>query len=704
MSTARSFARSFSGGEVTPEFWGQIADAKFQTGLALCKNFKVLPHGPVENRAGTQFVRKAKNNGVPVRLIPFEFSDTQTMVLEFGDQYIRFHTMGATVESSPGVAYEVSTPYAQADLFDIHYVQSADVLTLVHPNYAPRELRRLGPTSWTLTTIMFAPTISAPSTPTATATTAASPSGLRTYAYVITATNADGEESLASGSASCSNNLLQTGAYNTLTWSAVTGAVRYSVYRQSNGLYGYIGTTDALTYKDDSADQNTPDISKTPANVDTTLAGGAGDYPGAVSYFEQRRVFAGTINKPQNLWMTRSATESNLNYSIPVRDADRVAIKVSSRKVNRVRHIVPLTNMVLLTSSAAWRVTSTTSDAITPSSIDVKAQSSVGANNVQPLIVGNNILYATARGGRLREMAYSFQAQGYTSGDLTLRAPHLFMGKTIKDLAYSEAPYPVVWAVSSSGKLIGCTYVPEQQIAPLFQYTTGDDTGDKFVSVCVVPEGDEDAHYVAVQRTVNGTSVTCIERFASRALSTDYQDSANYSEPVPTDCVFLDASLTYNGAPATVFTGLGHLEGRTVVALADGCVTPPMVVTSGQVTIDQPASRVTIGLQIDAQLRTLPMVFEGVMAFGQGRPKNVSRAWLRVFRSCAVQAGPSLDRLVEVKQRTTEALGSPPNLRTDEIQIDMLPGVQSGGQVYVRHTNPLPLTITSMTIEADVSG
>ena len=87
------------------------------------------------------------------------------MVLEFGDSYIRFHTQGETLltNDTPPVPYEVPTPYAAADLFSIHYVQSADVMTLVHQNYAPMELARLGALNWTLTAINFGAPIASPS-------------------------------------------------------------------------------------------------------------------------------------------------------------------------------------------------------------------------------------------------------------------------------------------------------------------------------------------------------------------------------------------------------------------------------------------------------------------------------------------------------------------------------------------------------------
>ena len=167
MPNTRIYNRSFGGGEMSPEMFGRIDDTKFQTGVATMRNFIALPQGPAENRPGFQFVREVKDSSKKVRLIPFTFSVTQTVVIEMGAGYFRFHTNGATILSG-SVPYEVANPYAEAELFDIHYVQSADVMTLVHPNHAPRELRRLGATNWVLSAINFAPVVAPPTSVTVT--------------------------------------------------------------------------------------------------------------------------------------------------------------------------------------------------------------------------------------------------------------------------------------------------------------------------------------------------------------------------------------------------------------------------------------------------------------------------------------------------------------------------------------------------------
>lgn len=766
----RSFSRSFSGGEVTPEFFGQVTDAKYQTGLALCRNFRILPHGPAQNRAGFEFVREVKDSTKLVRLLPFEYSTTQTMVLETGDTYFRFHTQGATLLSA-GVPYEVATTYAQADLFGIKYVQSADVLTLVHTTYTPNELRRLAALNWTIGAIAFATTLVPPTNVTALATLGGTPGTPTTHSYAVTSVASNNiDESLVSiislqvaaqatitaitqanpgvlttaavhklavgdpvnvsgvlgmtqinlsnltvnsvpttstltlalngvpidttafgaytsgGSIflnGVKNNLFDTGAFNTIAWAIAAGALRYNVYKRSNGLWGYVGQASGTTFIDNNI---TPDLAKTPPEANNPFVG-AGNYPGAVTYFEQRRCFAGTVNQPQNMWLTRSGTESNLTYSIPTRDSDSIQFRVVARQANTVRHLVPLTNLLALTSSAEWRVTSVNTDALTPTSISVKPQSYIGANNAQPVIVNNNVIYTAARGGHVREMAFNWQAGGYITGDLSLRAPHLVDGLDIIDMAFSKSPYPIIWAVSSNGKLLGLTYVPEQQIGAWHWH----DTDGLFESVCVVAEGVEDVLYAVIRRTIGGVQKRYVERMRPRAWATQ------------ADAFHVDAGLTYVGAPATVMSGLGHLEGKTVSILADGAVHRQLVVTGGSVTLDVAASKVHIGLPITADLQTLPLALE-IPGFGQGTKKNVNKVFLRVKDSSGIFSGPDFNSLTEAKIRTTESYGTPPALQTREIEIVNKAAWSDSAQVCVRQSDPLPLTIIAMTLDVATGG
>lgn len=775
MPNVRTLQRSFAGGEMSPEMFGRIDDVKYQTGAATMKNFIATPQGPAENRAGFAFVREVKDSTKRTRLIPFTYSTTQTMVIELSPGYIRFHTQGGTLMSG-GVPYEIANPYAEADLFDIHYVQSADVMTLVHPNYAPRELRRLGATNWTLTTINFGSPIAAPTGVTATryipASSSTNADTYETMSYVVTAITSDEiGESVSSSVASVTNNIFVTGATNTISWSAVTGASRYRVYKLLGGLYGYIGSTTTTSIVDNNI---APDLSVTPPIYDNEFVS-AGNYPGAVSYFEQRRCFAGTINEPQKIWMTKSGTESNLSYGLPIRDDDRIEFRVAAREANTIRHIVPLTQLLLLTGSAEWRVSSLNSDEITPTTISVRPQSYIGASNVQPVIINNALVYCGARGGHIRELGYNWQASGFITNDLSIRSAHLFDNYEISDMAFAKAPIQMVWFVSTSGMLLGLTYTPEQQVGAWHKH----DTDGVFESCTVVAEGNEDRLYVVVKRTINGQTKRYVERMSSRHFDSiegaffvdsgaTYNGTNTTATTVtvsggttwgPADVLTITASsaiFTYPGTgdvndaivltdtagnkyrltirsttSTTVATarvdvtlpvalrntatalysfarntisGLSWLEGKTVSILADGAVQPRKVVTSGTITIDRASSIIHIGLPYESDLQSLPLAMGIDNGMGQGRYKNVNKAWLRVYQSSGIFIGPDPQNLVEAKQRTTEPYGSPPALKTEEIQIMLTPSWLDSGQVFVRQSDPLPLSIVGMTLEVAIGG
>ena len=834
MPVTRTFARAFSGGEISPEMFGRIDDAKYQQGAAKMLNFIAKPQGPAENRPGFFFVKEVKDSTKQTRLIPFRFNVSQTMVIEIGQEYFRFHTQGATLQYADGSAwssstsysigdiakynnvnyyaktahsnstppnstnwyalptdmtYEIPSPYLEAELFDIKFVQSSDVMTLVHSNHEPAELRRYGASNWQFFNIDFTAAISAP---TGLSVSAYMPSSASNnsdtnedHTYAVTAIASDGvRESAASGTVSVSNNIFVTGAKNTITWNDVVGASRYRVYKEQGGLFGFIGEKDHDSSSNPSTysivDNNiAPDFAITPPRYETIFSG-TNNFPNAVSYFEQRRVFAGTNNEPQTIFMTRSGTESDMSFKLPIRDDDRIQFRVAAREANRIKHIVPLTQLLFMTEAAEWRVTSVNSDAITPTSIAVKPQSYVGANNTQPVVVNNSMVYIASRGGHARELGYNWQSNGFITGDLSIRAAHLFDGFDITDMTLAKAPTPIVWMISTSGKLVGLTYVPEQQVGAWHQH----DTDGTFESVTTVAEGSVDAAYCVIKRTIGGATKRYIERMGTR----DYT--------LQRDSFFVDSGLTYNGTntntartvtitssgnftkgssvtlefpssipvfnfggnglttdlndaivivdgtetyrcditaiadnhTATVkldrdlpsslqntaitsyeiaektLSGLSHLIGKTVNILADGAVHPTKVVDSnGSITLNRASSVTHVGLPYVCDLQTLPLALQ-TEAFGQGRVKNLNHAWLRVFESSGIFVGPTSEKLVEAKQRTTEPFGSPPNLKTEDIKIMLTPSWQDYGQIFIRQTDPLPLTVVGVTLEVSVGG
>ncbi len=720
---------------------------KVANGLATCLNMLVTPQGPVIRRLGTAFVAAIKNGTAYAKLIEFNFSQTQNFVIVASAGNFRFYADGAVLLAGtlptwaivtayhvgdavvaggvnyycilantglapianplnwyamPGTGeYEIPNPYNQSDLSTLHYVQSGDVITLVHPNYPPQELQRLGNTQWVLAPIAFSSAFTPPTAVTAVAT-APHASVTETFKYQVTTVDSLGvQESLPStASGAVTNDLTVTGDYNTITWTAATvpsgqtiGA--YNVYKSINGgAFGYAGQVPygVNTFTDNNI---TPDMGQTPPQ-NTTIFNSAGNYPGAVCYYEQRKFFGGTINQPSNCWATQSGTENNMDYSIPSQASDALRFGIYARGQNQILHLVQSLDLIAFTASNEFRIYTASGDALTPSSLAIKSQAQNGAANVMPITSNNFVVYPQYNGGRLRELSFDWTIQGYKSADLCLLAQHLFDGETIVDMAYTHTPNPIVWAINSAGVLLGLTYVPDQDIRAWHQHVTD----GVFESCCSIPENGADRLYVIVKRTVNGNTVRYLE----------YIDPPLVVNLMNAFYVDAGASFTSSTGPVSSIAGLNWLEGETVAILADGYVMSQQVVTGGVVNLDFAATLVQVGLPFTAQLITPPPIIQGDADMGQSRVKDVNDIWVRVVDSGAFMAGPytgnaavDVPNLVQVTTGVF-APSAPTPLVSDILQVAITSSLNESSQVMVLMSDPLPLTVVGMTLEVAVGG
>jgi len=509
----------------------------------------------------------------------FKIKNQTTNTFELTDlQDNNINSSAYTTYGSAGTAasvFELTTTYTSSDIFQLSYAQSSDVLTVVHPSFPPREIRRLGATNWTIVDITFAPSVSAPTGVSVSATTG---SGSETYKYVVTALESDIlEESVASSEVSVTNDLSTSPNKNTVTWSAVSGAVRYNVYKDNNGVHGYIGQTPDLTFDDDNIEADvltSPPENQTPFN-------GTDKYPSTVSYHDQRRVFGSTNNNPQTTWMSRAGSGANLSKSIPSQDNDAIQFSLDSRQFNRIRHFIPLDDLLIFTSATEWKLFTQNSDALTPTTIATRPQSYVGCGERMPIIAGDAVLFVADQGGHVYDMNYTFETDKYKPRDISIVAPHLFDGFTISDWDFTSVPYPIAWMARDDGKLIGLTYLSGQKpdILGWHQHTTD----GNFESTCVIPESNgEKMLYVIVQRRINGVNRRFVERMHSRIFS-DIRDAfhvdsgLSYDDPkditgatTANPVVITSASHGFSDGDVVQITDVGGLGNDTGMTELNG--------------------------------------------------------------------------------------------------------------------------------------
>ncbi|MFL1533937.1 MULTISPECIES: hypothetical protein [Pseudomonas] len=275
----------------------------------------------------------------------------------------------------------------------------------------------------------------------------------------------------------------------TITWPAVAGATYYIIYKDNAGagIYGFIGRATGTTF----TDQNITAVkTDTPPNGKDPFVG-AGNYPGAVGYYQQRLVFAGSDKSPQTVWMSKTGLFKNFGYSIPNKDDDAITFTIASKEVNRMRHLLGLRKLLGLTSGGEWTFTGADTG-LTAKTIQASQEGYDGSSIVPPVVVGNSAVYVQARGNRVSSFGYSINDDGFAAADLTLFSAHLFKGKELTSVAYQKIPDSIVWYVRDDGVLLGLTYLPEQQLVGWHWHDT-----DGFVeSIACIAEGQNNTPFL----------------------------------------------------------------------------------------------------------------------------------------------------------------------------------------------------------------
>ena len=735
---------NFTGGELSPRLDGRNDLNKYSSGCKTLENMIIYPHGSAARRSGSRFIAEVKSSAAKTRLIPFEFSTTQTYMMEFGNQYIRFYkdngqilegdkTISGATQANPvvitatshgysngdeisitsvagmtelnnkrylvankttntfeitnvdgtningtsftaytsgGVAnrvYEISTPYLTAELFDIKYAQSADVMYITHPNHEVEKLSRTGHTSWTLSDVDFT---KGPMQDANTTDTTLNPGATAVGTGVSLAASATTGINSGSGflSTDVGRFVFLHGGYAKIT--AVTDT--------TNATIEILTTLSASTA---TADWRLGSFS------DTT------GHPSSVTFFEQRLVFAGTSNEPQTLFFSRSGDYENMDANIggTIADDDAIIYTIASNQVNAIRFMTATRTLIVGTAGGEFTVSGGGTDvAITPTNILIKKQSNHGAANVDAISAGNATLFLQRAKRKIRELAYNFDVDGYLAPDMTILAEHITEGG-ITQMAYQQEPNQIVWMTRSDGELVGLTYQREQQVTAWHRQIFGGSFGSGNAvceSVAVIPTDDTEYQvYVIVKRTINSITRRYVE----------YLNNFDFTETDNTTFNFLDSQLDYSGSATTTITGLEHLEGQTVSILADGSTHPDKTVSSGAITLDRSSTKVKVGLSYTSLLQTMRLDAGAANGTSQGKTKRIYDISLRLFESVGVEVGPDLSNMERIPFRSSaDDMDTAIPVFTGDKEIEFRGNYETDGFIFVRQTQPLPLTVLSL--------
>jgi len=648
-----------------------------------------------------------------------------------------------------GTTYELPTPYTTAQLSALQVAQQPGQMIIVHPSHPPAGLTRIADNQWDLANLSFnssstiaAPVISGSYDAFAWFTSEAyvaddvvknggsvyrcilahtSAAGnepgvgaswttywaLKTlgtggYQYVVTALTSSGQESVVSNAfVTDQTSATAAFAFVALTWSAVSGASLYRVYRGlSSANYRPVSESSGTSYTDADKTSGAYLTGGGPP-VSLSLFASSGNYPSVVAFHQQRLVLGGTNNQPDTVWASVTGEPLNFTARSPIQDDDTISWRQLSNRATTIRYLLAIANRLFgFTSVGEFVVAGADDGVLRPGEISPIVFSYNGSGTVAPLGLDDSAIYLQARGARVL-MLTQREKDGTMGSDLSLTAAHLVDGYSISEWAFQEIPHSVAWMVRSDGTMLSLSYIPEAGVIGWAHH----DTAGTFESICSVPEGGEDAVYTIVNRTVGGSTVRYIERLADRITSSTK--------------VLCDSAKTYTSPGSDTLTGLSHLEGKQVSVVADGVVKASpnnpayatVTVASGQITVTglSTATNVQVGLPYLVDIETLDI------DQSRGSIKNdgirVGEVFVWIQDSGSFYIGP---KSVTGTGLTGLELYTPSNDEdyplaagqtfTGVASVTLQSTYTKNGRIFIRQPDAVPLTILAVVPEGLING
>ena len=569
MSRATSIQTNFTTGEVDPLLNSRIDINQYYNGLDKARNILIQPQGGAIRRPGLEYVSEipsAANPSSGCRLVPFEFSTTQSYMLLFVNNRMYVYKDKDLVTNINGSGNDyLTTTIASAYIPTMDYAQSADTLIVVHEDMNPVEITRgASDSSWTISNISF--------------------EYIPQYAFTLTTTS--GTQTLTPSEVDGNITLTAGGSF--------FSASNVDQYVEANDGLGRARVTRFVSATEVEAIVEIPFFNTTAigsgswfleSGYEDTWSSSKG-WPRTVTFHQGRLYFGGSKSRPNTLFASRVARFFDFNPGETL-DDDAIEVTLATDSVNAITGMFAGRDLQIFTKGGEFFIYQASLDPITPNNIVVSTATRRGSKEgIKPVGAESGTLFIQRAGKSLREFLFSDVELSYISNNISLLSSHLL--RSPSDMALRKATSTddgdlLLLVNDTDGSLATYSILRGQNvIAPSLSTTDGD-----FVNVAV----DVDTIYFVIKRTINSTTKYYVEAF--------------------NDDNTTDSNVLLSGASkptTTTVTGLSHLEGKTVKVIADDLMQNNKTVSSGQITLDSvPTTYVEIGIDFTPEIKTLPV-------------------------------------------------------------------------------------------------
>jgi hypothetical protein len=741
MPNIRHILTSFMAGEISPMLYGRFDTQHYQFGLETCENFVPAPEGPLVKRMGFEFIRDA--DATATWLTPFRFSVTQEYVLEWGAAKLRFFTNDGRIETSPGVAYEVTTPYAAAQAPALSFQQSFDRLYLDHPSYPPASLTRTGAATFSYGASVFK---DGPFTDQNTD---------EAVTVTVSATTGSGITVSASSAIFLAGHVgalfrIQAKDFSTIkAWEPGMKDVTIGdIVRNEGKAYqaATAGTTGQIppTHEDGSEwdGQLRNDLLNNTGPygvrwtflherfgiVKITAIGGGG----ASATADVLKALPGPLTSVGSWRWAHGAISAARGYpdhvvhafgrQIHIKGFELLASVVGDYTSHKAftsqgllaadlafRRTLDAENpplwvlrdrqaLVLGTASAELAVSAQNAQgAVSGDNIKADPQSYYGSEAVRPAQLGSEAIFVERGGRRLRSTNYAFSEDRYAAVDLTAAARHVTDGGVVQ-LATQRWPYTLLHAVRGDGQVV--THPITRADVKGFSRMVLGGAAEAISGVCITgADGRTDELWALVKRdTPSGERREIWKQATWRELGDDAREG-----------FYVDGGVKVAASGGqTTFTGLTHLAGQAVAVLAGGGVVPGLTVSDAGVltlpatSVPAAAYTLVVGLPFTARAVTLRPAPDTRNGNVQGLRQRLVKVVLRVLETVGIKAGAKgRDLYDQIDRPASAAMDAAIPLFSGDTLGEIDGETNREGQLVFESSDPLPAIVNAaiMTLE-----
>lgn len=404
-------------------------------------------------------------------------------------------------------------------------------------------------------------------------------------------------------------------------------------------------------------------------------------WPTAITFYQNRLTMGGNASDPNTYGMSVVDDYETYSRQIPQVDDDAISDRLPARQVNAIQWFVPVQALIVLTTDSEWSITPGASGVLSHDSKITKQQTYFGSDSrVEPVIMGDVVVFLQRNGAKVRSLGYSYEIDGYTGNDLSVIADHLFDGYQIMDWAYQQTPNSILWPVRSDGRLLSFTFHKEHDVWAWTKH----ETQGAYESIAAVPGDGQDDTYYIVRRTINGVEKRYVEISAHR----DVSGKENF---FGVDC----GATRYSETPSNLVTGLYWLEGKRVAVLADGLKSYYTVV-DGKITLSRPARLVHVGLEFEYLFKSLQVDLGST----SDRKKVINGVTISLINSYGGEVGTDEKNIF-----TPITYPNEKSLHTCDIpSMSLASKWDYNGQVIIKGSGVFPLHIVSIAPQVTVGG